>query len=219
MAAITHPNLALILGAESWRGTPILVIEYLAGGMLAARIARAPLGSERALDLAIVMAHVLERAHGAGILHRDVKPSNIGYTDDGVPKLLDFGLARIAGDLAVSATPGRDLEATGLAGTPLYMSPEALAGGRAEPGFDLWSLAVVVFEAAGGIHPFERGTAVDTYRAIQRGFDDAVAERLRDDRPAVRKLFESALAPSRSRRPATASELAQELELAAASLR
>ena len=96
MAAITHPNLALIFGVETWQGTPILVIEYLAGSTLAERLPTGPMAWEEVLELSLVLASVLERVHGSGILHRDVKPSNIGFTEEDVPKLLDFGLVRIS---------------------------------------------------------------------------------------------------------------------------
>ena len=93
MARVLHPNLALIYGAEQWRGTPMLIVEYLDGGTLRDRIRRGPVPYVEAIDLGIVLADVLDRVHASGVLHRDVKPSNIGYTSDRRPKLLDFGLA------------------------------------------------------------------------------------------------------------------------------
>jgi serine/threonine protein kinase len=95
MASVLHPNLACIYGVERWRGTPLLVGEYLEGGSLADRLARGPIEVAEALDIGIVIADVLDRVHGSGLLHRDVKPSNIGFAGDGQPKLLDFGLAAI----------------------------------------------------------------------------------------------------------------------------
>jgi GAF domain-containing protein len=214
MAAVRHPNLALIFGVESWRGTPVLVMEYLAGGTLAERIARGSLPVHDALDLGAQIAGVLSRLHASGLLHRDVKPSNVGFTEDGVPKLLDFGLARIAGETGVllastadgAAAPGTQ---SGLLGTPLYMSPEALNGSRSDESFDLWSLSVVIFEAIAGRHPFEQSTGTATYQAIRasRMLD------LRQVRPGcsdrVIELFSLALAADRARRPSTARELGE----------
>jgi hypothetical protein len=94
MAAVTHPNLALIYGAESWNGTPMLIFEYLPGGNLAEKIEQQTLSIRGMLDLGIVLASVADRIHAAGILHRDIKPSNVGFTGDEVPKLLDLGLSR-----------------------------------------------------------------------------------------------------------------------------
>ena len=93
MASVLHPNLALIFGAEHWRGKPLLIVEYLEGGTLADYLQRGVLQVEEVVDLGIVLADVLDRVHASGVLHRDIKPSNIGYTRDGIPKLLDFGVA------------------------------------------------------------------------------------------------------------------------------
>jgi hypothetical protein len=217
MAAITHPNLALILGAETWQGTPVLVLEHLSGGTLEARIARAPLAPAEAFEIAHRMARVLERLHASGLLHRDVKPSNVGFTAEGEPKLLDFGLVQILADVVPPRPHSVEtlIEETGLAGTPLYMSPEALDAGRPDPGFDLWGLAVVVFEAVTGVHPFERATAGETLAAIRRGWTRELALRLPPRAGVAADLFESVLAAERARRPNTASVLAERLRTAA----
>ena len=211
MAAITHPNLALIFGVETWQGTPILVIEYLAGNTLAERLATGPLAWGEALELCLVLADVLERVHSSGILHRDVKPSNIAFTEEKVPKLLDFGLVQIAQADAALRTRGVALVGlvaeSGVCGTPLYMSPEALAGERSDPTFDLWSLGVVAFEAIAGRHPFERETPEETLDAIQRGSAIGLREARTDCPGPIVDLFERVLARERNRRPATAREL------------
>jgi hypothetical protein len=214
MARITHPNLALILGVETWQGTPVLVLEYLAGGTLEQRIHEGALDLSVALGVAHRMAMVLERSHTGGILHRDVKPSNIGFTDEGEPKLLDFGMVRIAPHPSITRPPLFSYSTeTGLAGTPLYMSPEALRGGRAETGFDLWSLTVVLFECISGKHPFERATAATTLAAIQSGWTPEQQELL-PSHPPLADLFSTALARERTRRPATARDLAHLIDLA-----
>jgi serine/threonine protein kinase len=220
MAAITHPNLALILGAETWQGTPVLVLEYLAGGTLETRLAGGRLPPREAFDIAYRMARVLERLHASGLLHRDVKPSNVGFSEENVPKLLDFGLARILGDVppARPESSGSALEASGFAGTLLYMSPEALEQWRPDPGFDLWGLAVVAYEATTGVHPFERESLTATLAAIRKGWTDALLGRVpADARPAC-EFFEAALAAERHRRPGTAGELAERLQKTAHAL-
>ncbi len=212
MAAIAHPNLALVFGAESWRGTPVLVLEYLPGGTLADRLSKAPLAPDAALRLAGVLAAVLEHAHASGMLHRDVKPSNIGFTDQGVPKLLDFGLVRIAGESALAAglrafdPLAANQSRSALAGTPLYMSPEALSGAPPDPTFDLWSLCVVAFEAMAGRHPFERATPAQTLAAIRDGQPIDLPPPLRER--GLGSLFAELFAREQGRRPATARRLA-----------
>jgi hypothetical protein len=132
MAALNHAALATIYGLEFWRDTPVLVVEYLAGGTLADRLARRTLTRDETIDLGLRLSDALAYMHERGLLHRDVKPSNIGFTADGAVKLLDFGLSEADGSAA---------------GTPGYLPPEALAGAPAGTSIDLWGLAVVLLQA------------------------------------------------------------------------
>jgi len=152
MASVTHPNLATIYAIERWRDTPILGVEFLEGGTLGERLARGPLPVDQVLHIGLLLAPALAQLHQAGVLHRDIKPTNIAFTGTDVPKLLDFGLARFmaearqpddTGALADSVRQTRTFEIPEgtLAGTPLYVSPEALCGAEPDPGFDLWALA------------------------------------------------------------------------------
>jgi hypothetical protein len=175
MAAVTHVNLATIHGAESWRGRPMLVCEYMVHGTLAARLAQSTLSIEEALRLGIALADALGVIHGAGLLHRDIKPSNIGFAHDRVPKLLDFGLVRMLAvggvrpqlPLDASASTSTNLTMShSLVGTPLYLSPEAIAGALPAVSFDLWSLSVLLLEATTGDHPFRGPTVKETLERV-----------------------------------------------------
>lgn len=227
MALVTHPNLALIFGAESWYGRPILVCEYLPGGTLAERIVDGPLGTDAVVDLGIALAEVLGAIHTAGVLHRDVKPTNIGFTEDGRPKLLDFGLARILDGARAGgawqeppmpdvrawldvddAEARRPLTSAGsgsvLLGTPPYMAPEALAGLPPAPTFDLWGLAIVLFEATTGLHPFRTADGtLDRRRMLAGRAADARAAMPHAD-PGIAAVLRTALAPEPSDRYRTA---------------
>lgn len=202
MAAVWHPGLAQIFAAESWRGVPMLVVEYLPGRTLAERIGAGPVDAAEAVELTATITPALARLHGAGILHRDIKPTNIGFAGDGTPKLLDFGLARV---LAAADDPGPG------AGTPLYLSPEAARGDDADVGLDLWALAMVLFEAVAGRHPYAGGTP---HRAMLRVYDGVVPD-LREvapDAPApLADFLRDALHPDPRHRPATADELGRRL--------
>ena len=195
MATVTHAAVAQIHGIESWRGRPFLVVEYLAGGTLADRLRQGPApAAAEAVAMAAVLGDALAALHRAGYLHGDVKPSNIGFTADGSPKLMDFGLAREA-------------NASGaLGGTLPYMSPEVIAGRPAEEADDVWSLCAVLHETVSGRHPFAGDGAAEVRDRIRR-------QRLTvgDSVPVISGLSSAVLAftawmltAPRSARPATA---------------
>lgn len=233
MASLDHANLAVIHGSEGWRGLPVLVLEFLPGGTLADRIRTSRLPPQAVMTLGRDMAGALHHLHRAGLLHRDVKPSNIGFAADGVPKLLDFGLARLLTRVpdaalepdAVTATasarlalqnaqPGRSSAATrgNLAGTIAYMSPEAIALAAPDPSFDLWSLAVTLFEAATGTNPFAGTDVYDTiHRVTAEGAPD-VCDVLPECPEGLARFFRLSLARQRDHRPATALEFAAALD-------
>ena len=229
MARVLHPNLALIYGAEQWRGMPMLIVEYLDGGTLRDWIRRGPVPYAEVIDLGIVLADVLDRVHASGVLHRDVKPSNIGYTSDRRPKLLDFGLALLdrtrdarpraeplSGPATEALLQSVDPAATvtvgeRLVGTPLYLAPEALAGSMPQPSFDLWGLALVLYEAIAGRHPF----AADDVGTVLAAAERAGVPDIRDYRPTcpfgLASFLRDALSPNITRRPESAGAMRSEL--------
>jgi hypothetical protein len=228
MANVMHPNLATIYGAERWKGTLLLIFEYLEGGTLLDSLRCGPLTVDEAIGLGTLMADALDRVHASGVLHRDVKPSNIGYTSEGVPKLLDFGLAAILDrsrdrstlpaalstdlalieDLTWGLQPSASLTLTQqLIGTPLYLSPEAVAGSAPDPSFDLWSLSMVLYEAVAGRHPVGGDTVIDVVKNIQRGTVPDVRH-FRPDCPVMfAEFLNDALSPVPARRPTSAAAL------------
>jgi hypothetical protein len=233
MAVVAHPNLALIYGAEMWRGTPMLVCEYLGGGTLSERLRRRRLSADETIALGLVIADVLEHIHGVGIVHCDIKPSNIGFTSDNVPKLLDFGLARIVSDVQrqtrtadVPWVPGPDATIGRLAGlasvqstdsqrivgTPLYMAPEAIRMEPLSTSFDLWSACVVLYEALMGTCPFTGPTVLDIHERMERSAIPDVRTVHPDCPPSLATFFADALAYDQSRRPQSAQALRRALK-------
>jgi serine/threonine protein kinase len=228
MANVTHPNLALIYGAEEWKGTPLLIFEYLEGGTLLDSLNRGSLALEEVIELGTQLADALDVIHASGVVHRDIKPSNIGYASDGTPKILDFGLAKILehsrsdgtlpavlpSDPAVIAElmwggqPTRSLTVTQqLVGTPLYLSPEALASQPPQASFDLWGLCVVLYQAYAGQHPLAGESIVDLIKTLQRGALPDIRD-FRADCPAAFAAFlNDALSPVVARRPVSAADL------------
>ena len=224
MALVQHENLAVIFGAETWLGTPMIVVELLAGGTLSALVRKAPVPVSRALDIGIAVARGIDYLHRAGVLHGDIKPSNIGFTRDDVPKILDFGLAtilryRLAGGSTTTRsgdTPMEDAAASGpgrhdVAGTPLYMSPEALNGLTPRPSFDVWGLSVVLFEAMAGAPPYRGTSFAAVATAITRGDRPDLRAVCPSAPAALSVFFDKALSRRPGARPQTAAELGAEL--------
>jgi serine/threonine protein kinase/Tol biopolymer transport system component len=148
-SSLDHPNLCTILElGDAPDGRLYLAMPFYDGETLRRKIDRGPLSVEEALDVASQIALGLAKAHRNGIVHRDVKPGNLIVTGDGVVKILDFGLAKLAG-LAVASGIGSS------AGTPAYMSPEQARGDEVDARTDLWSLGVVLYEMLAGRRPFQ----------------------------------------------------------------
>ena len=202
MATVAHPALAQIYGIESWRGRPFLVVEFLAGGTLADRLRRGPITPPHAVAITATLAEAVAALHEVRYLHRDIKPSNIAFTSDGLPKLLDFGLAGAMDDAAM------------VGGTPHYASPEVLSGRPAGEADDVWSLCVVLYEMVSGRHPFA-GAGVDevTDRILRQRMDVQVPPGAVAQPPsAAAGLAASILTAERPSRPATARAFADELQ-------
>jgi hypothetical protein len=237
MAALQHQHLAVIHVMESWRGAPVLVLEYLAGGTLADRLRHAPLPMAEALSIFTVMAEVLRHVHAAGYLHRDIKPSNLGFTTHGVAKLLDFGLAQMFAEVTDASTVNvidrtaavrQPVDPDGtvfdnpshssirFVGTPAYMSPEALALEPPGPAVDLWSLAVTMYEAVTATNPFRAPSMPETVKLVTAAEVPDVRALRPDCPPAIAQFLAAALARDRRLRPQTAADFLHALRSFAA---
>ncbi|MEZ5403759.1 MAG: protein kinase [Bryobacteraceae bacterium] len=162
---LNHPNIVSVYDADEDNGRHYLVTELVPGRTLRAVIEERPLATALILEIAIQLAAALEAAHEAGIIHRDIKPENVMIRPDGFIKLLDFGLAK----LRHSPTPANDLILTRpgqLAGTLHYLSPEQVLGKPLGPVSDIFSLGVVLYEAATGVRPFDGPTDGAVFDAI-----------------------------------------------------
>jgi serine/threonine-protein kinase len=169
-AALDHVNIGAIHGVEETTdGRLFIVMPYYEGGTLKSRIANGPLPVTDAIACAAQVADGLAHAHAAGVIHRDIKPANLMFAGDGSLKILDFGIAKIAGE---------KLTRTGLVlGTLAYMSPEQAAGGTLDHRTDLWALGVVLHEMLSGRPPFSAPSIELLFRAVRH-----------DEPPKVRSL-------------------------------
>jgi hypothetical protein len=188
---LRHPNILTVYDFGESDGMAFMVTELLPGGTLADRLGR-PLPFTEALRVLRGIGAALDSAHQAGLIHRDVKPSNILFTRDGEPVLADFGIARL-----VEAE--EQLTASGtLIGTPHYMAPEMVTGGDVGPASDRYSLGVVLYEMLTGEPPFPRPTPIATVRAhVQEPPPPLSAVN-----PAISREIEAVVARALSKDPA-----------------
>jgi len=147
-AVLDHPNICTVHEIDEAEGKTFISMAYVEGQSLKKRIEQGPLETDEALDIAIQVAEGLEEAHKKGVIHRDIKSANIMVTEKGQAKIMDFGLAKIAGRTLVTR------ERTTM-GTVAYMSPEQARGEAVDHRTDIWSFGVVLYEMLSGQLPFK----------------------------------------------------------------
>ena len=204
-SALDHPNICTIHEInETPDGQLYLVMAYYEGETLKEKIERGPLAIGEALDIASQVGQGLAKAHEAGITHRDIKPANLMLTADGTVKILDFGLAKLAG--------AEDITQTGTAlGTVAYMSPEQLRGQEVDQRSDIWSLGVVTYEMVAGQRPFKG----EQLQAVSVGILQSQPAPLTGSRTGVplelERVVDRALAKAVADRYQTVADLLSEL--------
>src|SRR5579863_4238674 len=177
-SAIEHPNVCAIYEVGESGDEGYIVMQFVPGQSLDQLIAKGPATPQLLLSVGIQIADGLQAAHALGIFHRDLKPQNVMLTDGGLVKILDFGLARRLTPEDARFDPAKPALAkdqsfpstyTARGGTVRYMAPEQFVTGHSSVQSDVWALGVILYELAGGRHPFARADAEDSQaiRAIQ----------------------------------------------------
>jgi len=216
-ARLNHPNVASVYDiVESDDGVHI-VMEYVAGESLAARLRMGRLPPPTVASIGIQLAEALAEAHAMGVIHRDLKPGNVMVTTDGRVKILDFGLARTRGiagrDPAWSGSHSSDAgdDADRVAGTPPYMAPETFLGRAPDARADIYSLGVTLFEMLTGRRPYQGDDMV----AVRTAVLSSPTPRIRDLDPALPAGLDAVVARTMARvaddRYGSAAELAEAL--------
>src|SRR5579863_3852913 len=219
-SALNHPNICAVYDIGEHNGDAFIVMEYLDGVTLSYRIAGRPLDLDSLLRFAIEIADVLDAAHTAGIIHRDIKAANVLITKRGLAKVLDFGVAKV-GSPSPSGKSGSDDPTIGdhhlttageTLGTVAYMSPEQIEDKPLDGRSDLFSFGNLLYEMASGRLPFDKPTKGATYGAILhqqpvpvRQINPAIPQRLEE-------IIQKALEKDRNLRYQSAAEMRTDLQ-------
>jgi WD40 repeat protein len=206
VARLHHPHIVQIFEVGEYQGKPYLVLEFLDGGTLHQRIKECPLTPLAAAELVAHLADGVQHAHERGIIHRDLKPQNVLLSKSGIPRLADFGLAKLEDN--------RELSQTGqVMGTPCYMSPEQARGEAkaVSPAADIYGLGAILYECLTGRPPFQGPNSFEIIQQVLA--DDPVSPRALQ--PSIPRDLETiclkCLQKEPARRYASADELADDL--------
>ena len=213
-SALNHPNIITIYEIGKHNATYFIATEFIDGVTLRQKLAGGPLPINQALEFAYQIALALTVAHEAKIIHRDIKPENVMIRGDGVVKVLDFGLAK----LALEGTASSDAEAATLArrtetepgkvmGTVAYMSPEQARGLKVDGRTDIFSLGVVLYEMVAGRQPFVGATSMDVVSAILNHEPELLAQYAPDTPRELERIVSKALRKNTEERYQTVRDL------------
>ena len=219
ISSLNHPHICTLHDIGQQDGVDYLVMEYLEGETLAARLTKGPLPTEQVLRYATEIADALDKAHRKGITHRDLKPGNIMVTKAGT-KLLDFGLAKLrdpkTAGLSVSQRPTQSASLTGegkILGTLQYMAPEQLEGKEADHRTDIFAFGAVLYEMATGRKAFEGKSQASLIGAILHTDPPPLSSLQPMSPPALGGIVQTCLAKDPDDRWQSAGDLGRQLKI------
>jgi serine/threonine-protein kinase len=209
---LNHPNIATIYEIGEAAGNPYIVMEYIEGVTLTEKLSHGPIDFQSLIDVGRQVADALAEAHERGVVHRDIKTSNIMIARKGKVKVLDFGLAKPLPAMGRAVSKSRLTESGILLGTVSYMSPEQATGrGEVTHLSDIFSLGVVLYEMTTGRLPFEGETYFQTIEAISKRAPSPIRKHRKDAPEQLVSVIERALKKAPADRYQSAAELASDL--------
>ena len=218
VSALLHPNLATVFDVGESDGTVFLAMEYIDGVTLRRHLRDrgGRLDPVETMRIGCEVARGLGKAHAAGVVHRDLKPENVMIATDGSVRVLDFGLAKLSEEAelvdAADAPGPLDALASGVLGTPGYMSPEQAAGGSVDARTDVFSFGVMLYEMLSGVRPFEGQTTREVLDAVEREAPPSVRTVARRLPGALVRVVDRCLAKDPEERFADGNALLEQLE-------
>jgi Tol biopolymer transport system component/predicted Ser/Thr protein kinase len=215
-SALNHPNIVTLYDIATDSDIDFLVMEYVEGQSLHNRIPPNGLPLQEALAYATQIADALAAAHAAGIVHRDIKPANVMVTEKGLVKVLDFGLAKLAG-ATEKVSPNSPTEVTRtqrglIVGTAAYMSPEQASGKRVDTRADIFAVGVVLYEMLTGRRAFEKETVLATLGAVMYEEPAPLGTVVKSMPPELIRIVDRCLRKDPERRIQTMADLKVALE-------
>jgi serine/threonine-protein kinase len=218
-SALSHPNIITIYEIEQIDSVNLIATELIEGQTLRASMLSGSMKVPIILDIAIQTASALSAAHGSAIVHRDIKPENIMVRQDGIVKVLDFGLAKLtdvaSGETVSPEAPTRPVVYTDpnvVMGTALYMSPEQARGRELDARTDIFSLGVVLYEMVTGRLPFEGSTTEVLALILSDKEPQPLARYSREASPELERIVSKALRKDREQRYQTTKDLLLDLQ-------
>ncbi len=218
-SALDHPNILVIHEIGEYEGSHYIVSEFVEGETLGEMIKKSDYSLSQVIDIAMQVARGLSAAHKAGIVHRDIKPDNVILRDDGIIKVLDFGLVKRIGkqdpsiDYDAQTQELINTKAGMVLGTAAYMSPEQARGKPVDTRTDIWSLGVVFFQMLSKQLPFPGETTSDIIASILKSEPPSLAKLAPSIPLKLVEIIEKTLEKDAGRRYQSAEELLIELEL------
>lgn len=211
LSKLNHPNIATILDFDTQEGVDFLVMEYIVGTTLSAKLEKGAMSEKEMLPYALQIATAMEEAHALGVIHRDLKPSNIFVTPKGQIKVLDFGLAKLIEQPTHTAVTKATTESNLLVGTLPYMSPEQLLSEPIDARTDIYSFGVLLYEMSTGKLPYSATQPITLANSILNK-DPAPPQQLRPDMsPRLQEIILKCMDKDKEKRYQTAKELLVDL--------